>query len=139
MYSSQVWKLYQKKYEESLLKDWLQVMEKAGTARVVRDLGASPLVYPSLFRSEAGTDGVNIDNNNSASINSISSVPLPITAEWDLTICSVNSTNVIHIWLWDVDTQLYSLHGMMLSHHCKLKNSLISCPSPPELGVCTAP
>ena len=135
LFSSQVEKLYQKKYEESLPKDWLQVMERAGTARVVRDLGASasPLVYPALFRSEGGTDSVNINDNNSASINSISSVPLPTTAEWDLTICSVSSTNVIHIWLADVDTKLASLHDMMLSHHRKMKNSLIAFPSPPEL------
>jgi len=131
MFSTQVEKVYQKKYEESLPKDWLQVMERAGMARVVRESGTSILVYPALF-GESGQASLN--NNLVSSITTrIPPVPLPTSSEWDITICRVTSTNQVHFWLGEAATKLNKLHDAMKSQHM-YNDKLGSGISPPEIG-----
>ena len=117
--------MYQKKWEQSLPRDWCDMMERGRRVRVVREAGASPMVYPA---------GGN--NNTETSNSSISRVTLPNTPEWDITICSVTSTNQIHLWLGEADHHLTRLHNTMLTHH--FKNTDIRSPSlttsPPMVG-----
>ena len=64
---------------------------------------------------------------------SLPCMPLPINTEWDITVCSVQSTNSIHLWLGGGADQLKSLHTSMLPQH-RIRNSV----SPVEGGLCSA-
>jgi len=129
LYTSQVEKMYQKKYEQSLPTNWCSMLERDRIVRVEREVGSSPMVYPAT-----SSGGQNVINNNMMNRNSISTVSLPSTAEWDITICSVTSTNQIHLWLGEADTQLTRMHTAMLSHHWKTSDSLSSANPPPVVG-----
>jgi len=130
LYTSQVEKMYQKKYEQSLPTNWCSMMERDRMVRVEREVGSSPMVYPATNSS-----GQNGHNNNTMNRNSsIDTVSLPSTAEWNITICSVTSTNQIHLWLGEADSQLTRLHTAMLSHHWKTSDSLSSAHPPPVVG-----
>eukprot|EP00092_Neocalanus_flemingeri_P023628 GFUD01025626.1.p1 GENE.GFUD01025626.1~~GFUD01025626.1.p1 ORF type:complete len:492 (-),score=144.64 GFUD01025626.1:594-2069(-) len=104
LFTSQVEKMYQKKWEQSLPKDWCKVMGRAGKVRLEREAGASPMVYP------AGKEGTP----------SLSYIPLPSTPEWEITVCSVSSSDQIHFWLGEAKEQLSRLHTSMLLHHMVL-------------------
>merc|ERR1712002_730805 len=108
------------------------VMERAGRVRLTRNAGASPMVYPVapvLDRVEMA--GVN-NNSNTFIGPFLPRVPLPTNSEWDITICSVISTNQVTLWLGEAASKLTKLHDDMLTHH--------SHSSPPLVGeICSAP
>merc|ERR1719206_220279 len=102
-------------------------MEKAGMVRVVRESESSTLV---LLFGESGQLSL---NNNLASSSKIPPVPLPTTSEWDITVCSVSSTNQIHLWLGENGSKLTKLHDAMIVQHLNY-DSLGTCISSPEVG-----
>jgi len=64
----------------------------------------------------------------------VQSVPLPTTSEWDITVCSVSSTNQVYLWLGEAATELRKLHEEMLSHHLKYRDDIGYCISSPGVG-----
>ena len=87
-------------------------MEREGKVRVERAAGASPMVYPAGREAGQSTGSKNVTNTSS-----LPHFPLPTTPEWDIEVCSVSSTNQVHLWLGGAKDQLKSLHTAMLVHH----------------------
>jgi len=99
LFSSQIEKLYQKMYKESLPKDWLEVMERSGMTRVVREPGLSPLVTHALFgeRGQASLNNNNMRSNVPLSdniSNHINKPAPPITSDTHITLASARLPEV---------------------------------------------
>ena len=81
LFATQVEKLYQKAWGESLPNEWMVRAEASGALQLGRDNPTATLVYPA----DCGQD--------------LPPLSLPPGDEWDVTVCSVQTANAVCVWL----------------------------------------
>jgi len=120
IFVSQVEKLYQKKWQENLPKYWHDQLEKSRRVKVSRN-GQTNIVIAPIVNGD--TTEIYGNGHWDAKI-SLKRVNLPSNSEWDIKVCSVQSTNKIHIWLGDPEYKLIGLHSEMSAHYRTSKKEL---------------